>query len=363
MGPFENSAWDRHEAVHMFRDERAGLKAIIALHSTVLGPAAGGCRDWQYASSEDALTDALRLSRGMSFKNALAGLPLGGGKAVLMRDGAEAPRAEKFAAFGRAVDSLGGRYVTAEDVGTRVVDMQEVARVTAFVSGLSGTARRAGGDPAPKTALGTFLAIREAWAYVANGATLTGVRIAVQGIGGVGYSLCKLLHEAGASLVVADTDAQRTTRAQLEFGADIVGVHEILSVPVDVLAPCAMGGVFDAHTIPALQARLICGAANNQLATAEDGARLRDRGILYAPDYVVNAGGIISVAFEYLRSGSERDVLARIERIPLTLRRVFDEAADTTSPTSDVADRLAQSRIDAAARKLQSSRSSARGAA
>lgn len=363
MGPFENSAWDGHESVHVFRDERAGLKAIIALHSTALGPAAGGCRYWQYASSDDALTDALRLSRGMSFKNALAGLPLGGGKAVLMRDPIETLRPERFAAFGRAVDSLAGRYITAEDVGTRVADMQAVANVTAFVSGLAGTTRRAGGDPSPKTALGTFLAIRDAWAYVSAGAGLRGVRVAVQGIGGVGYALCKLLHAAGASLVVADPDAQRTTRAQFEFAADVVAIDSILAEQVDILAPCALGGVFNVNTIPTLQARLICGAANNQLATAADGSRLRERGILYAPDYVVNAGGIISVAFEYLRSGSEQDVIARIERIPHTLRRVFDEAADTSAPTSDVADRLAQSRIDASARRSQTPRGSTRGVA
>ena len=349
MATFDNPAFDAHEAVHFFADPASGLRAIIAVHSTALGPAAGGCRYWQYESSELALTDALRLSRGMSYKNALADLPMGGGKAVLLK-GSEAPhRANLFAAYGRAVHSLGGQYITAEDVGTRVEDMQEVARVTPHVSGLSGDATRAGGNPSPKTAYGVYLAMKEAWRFTTGSAALAGVRVAVQGVGGVGGALCALLHKDGAKLIVADISETRARQTAHEYSALMAEPDELIGTEADILAPCALGGVLNARSIETLRVRVICGAANNQLANPEDGERLRAHGILYAPDYVVNAGGIISVALEYLRSGSEADAQARIEKIPLTLRTILTSAAAGGVATSAIADRLAQARIAAAA--------------
>jgi leucine dehydrogenase len=343
---FDNAAYDSHEAVHLFADEASGLQAIIAIHSTVLGPAAGGCRAWHYTSSGAAVTDALRLARSMSLKNALADLPLGGGKAVLLQPSGRALTPETLMAFGRAVDSLEGRYITGEDVGTRVADMQWVARSTDYVSGLAGNAQLAGGDPSPKTALGVFLSIKEAWRYSTGSAQLKGVRIAVQGVGGVGEALCRLLSAEGAALTIADVNSARCVELAREIQAKVESPTEILSSDVDIVAPCALGGVLEPEQIVKLRARVVCGAANNQLASAEDGQLLRARGVLYAPDYVVNAGGIISAAAEYLQNGSEADVRARIERIPRTLRWILEIAHSEGVATSEVADRLALQRIE-----------------
>jgi leucine dehydrogenase len=351
MATFDNPAFDDHESVHFFTDPAAGLRAIIAIHSTALGPAGGGCRYWHYESSELALTDALRLSRGMSYKNALADLPMGGGKAVILKPGEAPDRTTLFAAYGRAVNSLAGQYITAEDVGTRVEDMREVAKVTRYVSGLAGDATRAGGDPSPKTAYGVYLAMKEAWRFATGSDALAGVRVAVQGLGGVGGALCGLLHREGARLIVADISETRARQTAREYSALLAEPDELISTEADILAPCALGGVLHARSIETLRVRVICGAANNQLANPEDGERLRARGILYAPDYVVNAGGIISVALEYLGSGSEAEAQARIEKIPLTLRRILESAAASGESTSDVADRLAQQRIAAGAVK------------
>ena len=348
MAIFENPAFDAHESVHFFANPVSGLRAIIATHSTALGPAAGGCRYWHYESSELALTDALRLSRGMSYKNALADLPRGGGKAVILKSSAAPHRATLFAAYGQAVHSLGGQYITAEDVGTSVEDMQEVARVTPYVSGLRGDANRAGGNPSPKTAYGVYLAMKEAWRFATGSNVLAGVRVAVQGVGGVGGALCALLHRDGAKLIVADISEERARQTAYEYSALMVNPDELIGADADILAPCALGGVLNASSIETLRVRVICGAANNQLANPENGERLRANDILYAPDYVVNAGGIISVALEYLRSGSESEAKARIEKIPLTLRKILTSAAATGVATSDIADRLAQERIAAA---------------
>ena len=349
MATFDNPAFDAHESVHFFADHASGLRAIIAIHSTALGPAAGGCRYWHYDSSELALTDALRLSRGMSYKNALAGLPVGGGKAVILKASEAPDRATLFAAYGRAVNSLAGQYITAEDVGTRVEDMQEVAKVTRYVSGLAGDATRAGGDPSPKTAYGVYLAMKEAWRFATGSDALAGVRVAVQGVGGVGGALCALLHRDGAKLIVADVSESRARQTAHQYSALLVEPDELIGAAADILAPCALGGVLNAHSIETLRVRVICGAANNQLANPEDGERLRAHGILYAPDYVVNAGGIISVALEYLGSGSEAEAQARIEKIPLTLRKILESAAASGTSTSDIADHLAQECIAAAA--------------
>jgi leucine dehydrogenase len=343
---FDNPAFDNHEAVHLFADESSGLRAIVAIHSTTLGPAFGGCRTWTYESTDSALTDALRLSKGMSLKNALAGLPFGGGKAVLLRPPAMEKRAQAFEALGRVIEKLGGHYVTAEDVGTTVADMQDVARHTLHVSGLGDPAQRAGGDPAPHTAYGVFLALEEAWHFVTRTRSLEGVRVAIQGIGGVGFELARLLFVAGAQLLVADTKPERVRLARKKFGATVLAPEEILSADADILAPCGLGGVLDADSIEQLRVRVICGAANNQLATRQDGGRLQRRGVLYAPDYVVNAGGIISAALEYMRAGSVADVRARILRIPETLREILERAAAEGVPTSAVADHLAYERIE-----------------
>ncbi|MEJ2604238.1 MAG: Glu/Leu/Phe/Val dehydrogenase [Gammaproteobacteria bacterium] len=342
MSVFDHPEFDQHESIHHFCDPETGLQAIIAVHSTALGPAAGGCRRWRYASDADALTDALRLSRGMTYKNAVAGLPFGGGKAVILA-GEGAPKSPAlFAAFGRAVASLEGRYITAEDVGISVEDMRSVRAETAYVSGLPQTGESAGGDPSPSTALGVFLGIGAAVERRLGRDSLEGVRVAVQGVGHVGWHLCRLLHEAGAILSVADVVRRNAQRAAEELDATVLPVSEILAADADVLAPCALGNILTSASIPKLRVSVVAGGANNQLTTAADGARLSERGILYAPDYVINAGGIISVAREYLGGSSEDQVRAEVGRIPERLRAIFEEAERTGRPTNEVADELAR---------------------
>ncbi len=277
MEIFDLREFDAHETVIFGHDARTGMRAIIAMHSSALGPAAGGCRLWPYAGTAEAVRDVLRLSRGMSYKNAMAGLPLGGGKAVIIAD----PRRktpELFEAFGRLVEGLDGRYITAEDVGTTTADMAQVARVTRFVAGLGRAPGAAGGDPGPKTALGVFLGIKAAVRFRLGRSDLAGMKVAVQGVGGVGYHLCGLLARAGAKLFVADVRAPALQRVCDEFGALAVGSDEVLFEEVDVLAPCALGAVLDAQSIPRLRARIVAGAANNQLAQDQDGAGLTQRG-------------------------------------------------------------------------------------
>ncbi len=314
-----------HERVLLAADEQTGLKAILAVHSTARGPAFGGCRFWRYDNELAALNDALRLSQGMSLKNALADLPFGGGKAVIIKPAAAFDRAALFAAFGRAVQSLAGAYITAEDVGTTTADMIGVQAQTPFVSGIPRD-RAFGGDPSPKTAWGVFVAIQAGVRLHLQRASLDGVRVALQGLGAVGWHLAEFLHQAGARLVVADVDAGKVDRAQAQFAAQAVAVDEILAADVDVLAPCALGAVLDSVSVPRLRARLVAGAANNQLATVEDGDVLHARGILYLPDYLVNAGGIVSVAREYRNEGDEQAVMAEVgqiaERVEQLLQRV-----------------------------------------
>jgi len=311
-------AFDGHELVVFGHNANLGLHAIVAVHSTALGPAAGGCRMWPYASTEAAVVDVLRLSRGMSYKNAMAGLPFGGGKAVIIGDARTGKAPELFEAFGRFVDSLGGRYITAEDVGTTTADMEAVARTTSFVSGLSRKPGEAGGDPGPKTALGVYLGIKAAVKFRLNRSDLSGVGIAVQGVGGVGYHLCRMLAAEGARLRVADVRPVAVQRVCDEFKATEVPAENILSEEVEVFAPCALGAVLNAGSIPRLSARIVAGAANNQLAEDKDGQALQAAGVLYAPDYVINAGGIISVAREY-NGGTEAQVTAEIQAIPARL--------------------------------------------
>ena len=348
MGVFKHAEFDNHESLHFFQDDATGLQAIIAIHSTALGPAAGGCRRWIYSSDADALTDALRLSRGMTYKNAVAGLKFGGGKAVILGN-ENAPKSPAlFTAFGRAVDSLGGRYITAEDVGCSVDDMRHVREQTEYVSGLPQSGSSAGGDPSPWTAIGCLQGIEAAVHARLGNDSLKGVRVAVQGVGHVGLHLCRLLHEAGAELFVSDVNRDNLKAASTELPVTVVGPTELLYADVDVLAPCALGNILTSTTIPRIKAKVIAGAANNQLATAADGARLAERDILYAPDYVINAGGIISVAREYYGSSSEDEVRADVYRIRERLQAIFDAAKSSGRPTNELADELARSLVAAA---------------
>ena len=335
MKPEANSQFDGHEEVAFFEDPALGVAGIIAIHSTILGPAAGGCRIWNYAREEDALTDVLRLSRGMTYKNAMAELPLGGGKAVIYRMGPD--RAACLEKFGEAVEALGGRYITAEDVGASVADMKTISTRTSFVTGIPKEAGQAGGDPSPWTALGVFLSIERLLGSVRS------KRVTVQGVGAVGYGLVELLHEAGAKLIVSDVSAERLDRAA-SLGAQIAPPERIHAVEADLFSPCALGAGLNPDTIPELGAPIICGAANNQLLTEADGTRLLARGITYAPDYVVNAGGIINVSCEYLgRPVSEAE--ARVRAIPDRLILVLEEPRREGVPPHVAADRIVRRRI------------------
>ena len=351
MEIFDLPEFDGHELIVFGHDAATSLRAIIAIHSTALGPAAGGCRMWPYATTADAVCDALRLSRGMSYKNALAGVPFGGGKAVIIGESRQAKTPQLFEAFGRLVDSLGGRYLTAEDLGTTSADMASVARATRHVAGLGRAPGEAGGDPGPKTALGVYLGIKAAVRFRLGRQDLQGLTVAVQGVGGVGYHLCGLLAGAGAQLRVADVRAAAVQRVCEEFGARAVPVEEVLAEEVDVLAPCALGAVLSAQSIPRLRARIIAGAANNQLAQGQDGQALQAAGILYAPDYVINAGGIISVSRELHGGATEEQVIADIQGIPARLTEVFERARRENRPTNAVADQMARELLTGRRRK------------
>ena len=343
MAPWDYPDFDDHEGVHFFRDAATGLSAIIAIHSSKLGPAAGGCRYWTYAQSSEAITDALRLSRGMSYKNAMAGLPMGGGKAVILANPATPKTPELLAAFGRAVESLGGRYVTAEDVGISDADMVQISGQTRHVSGLpvSG-AGDAGGDPGPFTAMGVYLGVKAAVKRGLQRDDMRGVHVAIQGVGSVGGGLARLLANDGAKLTLADVDVERAKALAAELGADAVAADSILGIAADVVSPCALGAILTADTIAALRTPIVAGGANNQLATPEDGWRLHARGIVYAPEYVINAGGIINVGLEYLGHGDRAEVESRIAEIPGRLDTIWDETAASGEPSSIVADRMAQ---------------------
>lgn len=335
--------FDAHEGLHLFTDPASGLKAVIAVHSTALGPAAGGVRFWHYADDSRAVTDALRLSRGMSYKNAMAGLELGGGKGVVL---APAPGAvitdAQLEAFGRAVESLGGRYVTAEDVGMSEARMKVIAQHTRYVSGLPVAQGAAGGDPGPYTAHGVYLGVKAAAKRGLGTDDMKGVRVAIQGTGSVGGGLARLLAKDGAVLTIADVDRARAEALAAQIGASVAAPEAILSTDADIVSPNALGAILTETSIAQLKARIVAGGANNQLATREDGRRLHEAGVVYAPDYVINAGGIINVGLEYLGHGDEAEVMARIATIPGRLNQVWDEAAATGDPTADVADRIAR---------------------
>ncbi len=334
-------SFDGHEEVVFIGDEALGLAGIIAVHSTALGPAGGGCRIWSYAKDEEALTDALRLSRGMTYKNAMAELPMGGGKGVLYKMGPD--RGACMEKFGEAVEALGGRYITAEDVGATIADMRAIARRTSYVTGIPKEGGRAGGDPSPWTSLGANLSIT-----ALLGGSVAGRIVAVQGVGAVGYGLCELLKQEGAKLIVADVNAANLERASA-LGAEVTDTARIHACAADVFSPNALGAGLNARTIPEIGARIVCGAANNQLETEQDGARLLARGITYAPDYVVNAGGIINVSAEYLGE-SVAAVEARVRAIPGRVLAVLEAAKRDGVPPHAAADRIARARIAAAKR-------------
>jgi len=334
--------FDAHEDVRFVTNDKCGLRAIIAVHSTHLGPAGGGARLWHYANGEQALTDALRLSRGMSYKNAMAGLPLGGGKAVILADEARTKTPDMLHAFGKAVDQLGGRYVTAEDVGMSVADMIEIARQTKYVAGLPAEGADVGGDPGPHTSLGVFLGIKAAVKHALGKDSLEGLHIALQGAGSVATGVALHAAAEGAKLSIADVDQAKAQRLAEATGGTVVSTDEVLTLAADVISPNALGAILTEQSIAALNAPIVAGGANNQLATPQDGERLHARGILYAPDYVINAGGIINVCTEYLGDGDASLVRERIEGIPLRLEQVWNESKASGRDPAAVADAMAQ---------------------
>ena len=348
MTVFSHPEFDNHEHLSFFCDPETGLKAIVAIHNTYRGPALGGCRMFPYASDEEALRDVLRLSRGMTYKSALANLDLGGGKSVIIGD----PRRQKsealLEAMGRHLEGLGGQYIAAEDSGTSVPDLKVMGRHTKHVAGIvertAFDGQRSNGDPSPTTAYGTFVGLRAAVKHKLGRDDLTGLKVAVQGIGNVGFRLARHLKEAGAELWVYDIHQENMQRAVDELGANPASAGDILFLPVDVIAPCAMGAVLNDDTIPRLQASIVAGAANNLLQRPDHDQALKDRNILYAPDFAINAGGIIDVFYE--RTGaSPEQVRAHVEGIGQTLAEIFARSDRNGTPTGMVANTLAEERF------------------
>ena len=337
-----------YEQVVFCHDRASGLKAIIAIHNTVLGPALGGLRMWPYKTEEEALEDALRLARGMTYKNAAAGLNYGGGKAVIIGDPKRDKSEALFRAFGRYVESLNGRYITAVDVGTTVEDMDIIHEETDYVTGVS-PAFGSSGNPSPVTAYGIFIGMKAACKEAFGTDDLQGKTVAVQGVGNVAYHLCKYLHEEGASLIVTDINKAAVQRAVSEFGAKAVDAEEIYSVSCDVFSPCALGGIINDETIPQLKAKVIAGSANNQLKEERHGEMLHEKGIVYAPDYVINAGGVINVADELNGYNRER-ALKKVEGIYHSLTEIFKISKEENISTARAADELAERRIEQIAR-------------
>ena len=328
-----------HERVVEAIDEAAGYHGIVAIHSTKLGPAVGGTRVWPYKSFDEALTDALRLSRGMTYKAALAGLPFGGGKSVIIAESRKMDRESVFRAHGRFINHFNGQYITGEDVGTTPADMELVRQETPYAAGLAHKS----GDPSPFTAHGVFRAMQAAAFHRWKSANLTGRAVAIQGCGSVGYQLARELHKAGARLIVADIDSARAARVAKELGAKQIQPDKIFDADAEILAPCALGGVLNDETIPRLRVGLICGAANNQLGENRHGEALQARGILYVPDYVANAGGIINGAREMGRAPVDSN--AAIEAIYDTVLQILALAAAQHIAPARAADRLAEARL------------------
>src|SRR5678816_3302173 len=329
-----------HELVLIGRDDAIGYHGIIAIHSTALGPAVGGTRFWNYNNEDEALTDALRLSQGMTYKTALAGLPLGGGKSIIIGNNSTRDRNALLRAHGRFVETLKGRYVTAEDVGTSPADMEIMRLETQHVAGLIGRS----GDPSPYTARGVYRAIQASSQFLLNKFELSGLTVAIQGCGNVGYHLAKLLHNAGARLIATDVNSENLSRVVDEFAAEAVKPNEIFSVKADVFAPCALGGVLNDETIPQLKVQIVAGSANNQLLEERHGTMLRNRNILYAPDYVANVGGVLNGCTELLGWTPEQ-AAAKMLAIYDTLLRIFKIAEKQGITPNEAADRLAEERL------------------
>ena len=345
---WEEPDFDDHELVQVVRDRASGLTAIVALHSTHLGPGAGGTRFWHYDDGRGVVRDALRLSRGMSYKNAMAGLPMGGGKAVILADAGGTKTPAMLAAFGDAIEALGGRYVTAEDVGMSEADMVAIAARTAHVTGLPATdGASAGGDPGPFTARGIYYGVKAAVAHQLGRDTMQGIHVAVQGTGSVGGGLARLLAADGARLTLADVNAERAAALAGELGGETVAADAVMDVACDVFSPNALGAILDDAGIARLQAPIVAGGANNQLARPGHGPALAARGILYAPDYVINAGGIVAVTLEYLARQSGQpcgiaEVHARLEQIPARLTAIWQDSDASGRSPDQVADAMAQ---------------------
>ena len=344
MSVFTHPEMSDHEQVVFCKDDATGLKAIIAIHDTTLGPALGGCRMWDYKSDEEAVTDVLRLAKGMTYKAAISDINLGGGKSVIIGDPKKIKSEELFRAFGRFVDSLGGRYITAEDVNIRVSDMEIVAQETEFCTGVGSGS----GDPSPLTALGVFHGIRAAVNFTKGSDNLSGLRVGIQGCGNVGSYLAGFLNEAGAHLIVSDIDPKKTQNIADKFGGKVSTLENIHKEDVDVYAPCALGAILNDSTIPEIKASIVAGGANNQLLNETKHMQmLADRNILYAPDYVINAAGVMNVYQElvgYDRSAVEK----KAETIFTTLTNIFKEAQNTNGSTVEASNKIAEQRISSA---------------
>lgn len=340
MALFDLPDFDDHEQVIYCSDDASGLKAIIAIHSTKLGAAVGGCRMWDYASDEEALVDVLRLSKGMTYKNAMAGLSMGGGKSVIIGDAKTLKSEALFQAFGEALNRLNGRYLSAEDININTSDIAIANKVTPFVTGTEDKS----GNPAPFTALGTFLGIKASVKHKLNRDELTGLKVAVQGLGSVGYQLCEHLYQAGVELTITDINQDTLNLAATKFNAIVVGLDEIYDQDVDVYAPCALGATINDDTLSRLKASIVAGCANNQLAQPRHAQALVDKEILYAPDYVINAGGIINVSFEdnYDREKS----IEKVGEIYHTLLDIYAKADAQNKPTGIIADEMAREIIN-----------------
>ena len=346
MKIFETMAHEGHEQVVLCHDEATNLRAVIAIHNTILGPALGGCRMWPFESEEEAIQDALRLSKGMTYKNAAAGLNLGGGKAVIIGDSKKDKTEALFRAFGRFVQSLNGRYITAEDVGTSVKDMEYINMETSFVAGLPEEFGGSG-DPSPFTALGTFEGIKASVKYKLGKKDLKGITVAVQGIGHVGLYLCEMLHKAGAKLIVTDIYEEKVKEVAEKYGAKVVSDKEIYEVDAEVFAPCALGAIINDNTIDKLKFKIIAGGANNQLHDEEKhGQMLKDKNILYAPDYLINAGGVTNVYFEVIKEYSRERVTEKAKNIYNILLDVYKMADDENIMTAEAAARFAEKRLN-----------------
>lgn len=340
-----NPSFDGHEHIYRVTDAAAGLDAIIAIHDTTLGPALGGTRIWPYATRDEALTDVLRLSKGMTMKAAMAKTPTGGGKAVIIADSRTDKTPDLLRAYGRAVDRLGGRFITGEDVGLSVEDADVIAGETDYLLGCTGR----GGDPAPSTALGCYVGIKSAARHRMGFDDLSGLTIAIQGLGHVGRNLAELLWRDGAELIVTDINAKSVLEAEKLYNARSVDPDEIFDVEADVFAPCAMGGVINDDTLDRLKVKIVAGSANNQLLEPRHGEVLHERGVLYAPDYIINGGGLIALSLELTEDGfTWPRARGLVSEIGNTLDEVFEKAAEARNPPEQVADEVARARIDAA---------------